>query len=430
MARFLVSPSKLQGEIIIPPSKSHTLRAILFGALANGKSVINNYLKSPDAFCMLEACRLLGAEVNLKDDSIEIKGLNGEVHQAEDVINAGNSGIVLRFISAIAGLGDHPIVLTGDHSIRHQRPIGPLLKGLEQLGVKAVSCRGDGFAPVIIQGPIQSGETLINGQDSQPVSALLIASIFAKGPIRLIVENPGEKPWIALTLKWLDYFNVSYENQDYQTYIIKGNEKIEGFDYHVPGDLSSCSFPIAAALVTGSELTLKNVDMNDSQGDKQLIHVFQQMGAPIDIDEKNKILHVGRCKGLKGIEVDINDFIDSILVLSVVACFAEGKTHITNAGVARQKECDRIKCITQELTKMGANIQELADGLIIQGGSELKGAHLYSHKDHRMAMSLAVAAMGSKGEAIIDSTECVSKTYPSFAEDFRRLGAQIEEQKE
>lgn len=429
MSQYLVKKGAIQGQIAIPGSKSHTLRAILFGALGEGKTVIYNYLPSTDAQAMIEACRLFGAAIQVTPERIEIQGINGQVECTEDVINAGNSGIVLRFCAAIGALASHPVVITGDYSIRHKRPIKPLLVGLSQLGVKTTSLRGDGYAPVIIQGPIHPGKTTVDGEDSQPVSALLIAAAFAKGPIEIQVNNPGEKPWIALTLEWLDRLGIAYENQDYQHYRLAGNSRYAGFEYHVPGDFSSAAFPIAAALVTGSEVTLKNMDMHDTQGDKELIEVFQRMGGDIVIDPENKTIQVKKGGALMGIQVDINDFVDAITILAVVSCFAEGETRIYNGAIAKQKECNRIQCIAQELGKMGADITETEDGLRIRK-SKLRGAQVESHHDHRMVMSLAVAGLGAEGETQISSVECVAKTFPSFMRDFNALGANIKEIKD
>lgn len=424
MSHYLVKKSTLTGEIDIPSSKSHTLRSILFGALGNGKTCIQHYLPSTDTQAMIEACRHFGAKIEVSPKSIEIQGTNGMIPYAEDVINAGNSGIVLRFCTAIGALAKNPVVVTGDHSIRHQRPIMPLLEGLSQLGVSTSTMRGDGYAPVIVKGPLKSGIATIRGEDSQPVSALLIAAAFAEGPIELKVENPGEKPWVALTLEWFDRLGIAYENDDYARYRLLGNNRYDGFEYRVPGDLSSAAFPVAAALITQSEITLHNIDMNDAQGDKELLKVFQKMGGKLEIDDRNKRVHVKRGSELKGMEVDINNFVDAITILAVVGCYAEGETRIYNGAVAKQKECNRIRCIASELRKMGARISETDDGLLIQK-SNLKGAEVHSYHDHRMAMSLAVAAMGAIGETKISPVDCVNKTFPSFLGDFAAMGANI-----
>lgn len=426
MSKYLVKKTSLHGSISIPPSKSQTLRAILFASLAKGKSFIHHYLPSTDTYAMVEACRLFGATVDVLPNTLEINGINGKINYTEDVINAGNSGIVLRFCSAVGALASYPVVITGDHSIRHQRPMKDLLNGLSQLGASATSMRGDGFAPVIIQGPLKSGKTTISGEDSQPVSALLIAAAFAEGPIEIHVCNPGEKPWVALTLDWFDRLRIPYINNNFESFHLTGKACYQGFEYSVPGDFSSAAFPIAAALVTQSDLTLQNIDMEDLQGDKELIAVFQKMGADITIDEAAKTLHVKRSQSLSGLTVDINNFIDAITILAVVACFAEGETHIQNASIAKRKECNRIQCIALELRKMGAHIIETDDGLIIKK-SNLKGANVYSHHDHRMAMSLTVAALGAEGETTVDSVGCIAKTFPTFMHDLNLLGANLRE---
>jgi len=426
MNNYLVKKSVLKGEIIVPPSKSQTLRAILFASLGKGKSTIYHYLQSTDTKAMLQALKLLGATINIFSDRLEIIGLNGKINGADDVINAGNSGIVLRFCSGLAALSKKPIVITGDHSIRHLRSMEPLLKSLKSLGVNAISTKDDGFAPVIIYGPIMSKKTTIQGEDSQGVSALIIASSFIEGPIEISVENPGEKPWVSLTLSWLERLKIPYANHDFEKYQILGPATYEGFEYIVPGDLSSLSFPIAAALITNSEITIKNVDMNDPQGDKELIFVFQKMGALIEIEENEKIIRVKKGGVLSGITVDINNFIDALTILAVVACYANGETRIYNASIARGKECNRLHAITTELKKMGANIEETEDGLIIKK-SELKGAKLYSYQDHRMCMSLAVAGLGAIGETEISDIACVNKTFPSFLKDFQALSAEFSE---
>lgn len=424
MQSYLVKKSVVKGTTATPPSKSQTLRALLFGLLGKGKTVVHHYLKSPDTDAMVGACRLLGAHVHTTHDSIEIEGVDRHISGAENVIDAGNSGLVLRFVSAVATLSAQPIVITGDRSIRSNRPMQPFLDAVAQLGVRAVSTRSNGFAPLIIQGKIQPGKATIFGEDSQPVSSLLIAAAFAPGASQIQVINPGEKPWVALTLHWLERLGIPCEHTAFTTYQIQGHASYSGFQYCVPGDLSSAAFPIAAAIVTQSELIVQNADLSDPQGDKELIFVLQKMGARIEVDPEAKQLHIKKGASLSGLAVDINDFIDSIAILAVIGCFADGETHLTNAAIARKKECDRIHCLAVELKKMGADITELEDGLSIRR-SRLRGAHVSAHHDHRLAMALTVAALAAEGETRIDGTDCVAKTYPDFVSNFKQLGAKI-----
>lgn len=419
-----IKPSKLKGEITIPSSKSHTLRAILFASLAKGKSIVHQYLHSPDTFAMISACRLLGANIEIFPNHLIIEGFAGKPSTPNNVIDAGNSGQVLRFIAAVSSLTSGYTVLTGDESIRTSRPIQPLLSALKQLNVFAESTQHNGQAPIIIRGPFSGGVTKIDGEDSQPVSGLLIASAFADNPTTIHVKNPGEKPWIDVTLDWFKRLGISFERENYSKYIIHGNTLLSNFEYTVPGDFSSAAFPLASALITQSNITLKNLDFNDVQGDKAIVSILQKMGAQFEIDTSNRQLHIYPCE-LQGQEINVNDFIDAVTILAVVACFAKTETIIRGAEIARKKESDRLSAITQELQKMGANIQELPDGLIIQP-SRLKGAIVKSHSDHRIAMSLAAASLAAETETLIHQTECIQKTFPDFAKAMQQLGANIE----
>lgn len=423
MSHYAIRPCRVQGSLEIPPSKSQTLRALLFASLAKGKSQILNPLHSKDSQSMIEACRLFGAQITVNEGSVEVMGIGGIPKVVENVIDADNSGIVLRFCTAIGALMDKPVVITGDHSIRHQRPMKPLLQALNQLSVRAESMRGDDYAPVIVRGSMRGGHVKIDGADSQPVSALLIASALAPQPITIEVSNPGEQPWIDLTLHWLDRLGVKYAREGYEQYTLQGGSRWDGFFYDVPGDLSSAAFPIVSALITGSTLQLNNVDLSDPQGDKQLFEYFKKMGAQIEVQGKSLVVRGGNA--LKGIHADLNNCIDGIAALAALACYAEGETVIYNASIARSKECNRIRCLKEELSKMGADISETADGLMIRG-KELKGSHVHSHGDHRMAMALSVAAYGAKGSSVVEHVDCVGKTFPQFAEKMRTTGAQIE----
>lgn len=423
MSHYIIRPGGVSGEISIPSSKSQTLRSILFAALADGKSFIRSPLESLDSFAMIKACKSLGASIKLLGNDLEIEGVKGNISFTEDVIDAGNSGLILRFISAIAALGNQPVVITGDHSIQHQRPMGVMLQALQQLGVRAESTKKNGFAPVIIQGPFRGGSAIISGQDSQPISALLMAGALCAEGLSLEVTEPGEKPWIDMTLQWLCNLGVQVKQRDYCSYQIRGGAVWSGFDYKVPGDWSSAAFPIAAALITNSSLTINNINSDDPQGDKKIIEILRKMNANIELQETK--LHISSGQSLKGIEIDINDCIDAITILSVIACYASGTTRIKNAAVARNKECNRISCITSELKKMGANIQETEDGVVVTG-TPLHGEKVQSYHDHRMAMSLAIAGLGASSPTVIHDADCVSKTYDSFSDDMKAIGADLE----
>ena len=421
MSRVQVRPSRLQGTLRAPPSKSQTLRAILYGALGNGRSTILCPLESPDAESMVRAIQVLGASVQRSSDRIEIVGTNGAINLQGDQIDAGNSGIVLRFCSALAALASSPVRITADESVCKNRPMGDLLEGLKQLGVR-VEC-ADQFAPVVVQGPIQPGRAVIEGSDSQPVSALIIAAAFAAGPVEIVVCKPGERPWVDVTLHWLDRLGIPYARRGYGWYRIEGRgQGPQGFEYTVPGDFSSAAFPLGAALVTDSELSITNLDFNDAQGDKQLLSVLQKMGANLEIS--SNAVHVRRGARLSGIDIDVNNIIDAVPILSVLGCFAQGQTRLYNCAVAKNKECDRLYCGAEELRRMGAETADGDDGIVVKQ-SPLHGACVYSHNDHRLAMSLVVAGLGATGITTVGPFGCVAKTFPTFLQDFQAIGADL-----
>ena len=424
MKEILVRPSALRGACAVPSSKSQTIRAILFASLADGESRIMNHLVSPDSDAMIEACRQLGAGIEQFDTELRIQGVAGRPVVTTDVVDAGNSGQVLRFIACLAGLCEQSFEITGDASIQTNRPVKPLIEALPQLGVECVSLRGNGRAPIRVQGPFSAHQTELSGADSQPVSGLLMALAFYSGEHTVRVRDAGELPWIDLTLSWLDRFSIPYKREGGEWYQVVGGKRVPGFSYTVPGDLSSMSFPLVAAVLTQSSLVIENCDMTEPQGDKLLVDILCRMGADITVDSATRSIRVKPSVGLRGCCIDVNDCIDCIAILAVVGCFAKGETVITGAEVARQKECDRISAMAAELSKMGADIQEQADGFRIQQ-STLRGAVVHSHSDHRVAMALAVAGLVASGETQITDVACIDKSFPEFVDVMQSIGANI-----
>ncbi len=412
----------LQGKIEIPASKSHTLRALIFATIAKGKSIIKNPLNSPDADVCAKACQLLGAKISRKGKNWKLEGTAGNLKTPKEEINVGNSGITLRFITGVASNCKGKLLITGDASIQSNRPMQTMIEALNKLGAKASSLKNNGYAPISVQGPLKGGFTTVEGHDSQPVSGLLIGSLLAEKDTEIKVVNAGEKPWVGMTLHWFDMLGLKYVNKDYEYYKIPAKQEIKPFTKHVPWDFSSAAFPLAAAIITpNSKLELLGLDMTDCQGDKELVNVLKMMGANIEIKKESITI---KSSSLKGIEIDINDFIDAVPILAVIGCFAEGKTIIKNAGIARHKESNRLSAMESELKKMGAKIKQTSDGLIIEK-SELKGAVVESYNDHRIAMALAIAGLAAKGTTIVKNTDCIAKTFGNFSETMRRTGAKI-----
>ncbi len=422
---LIVSPSpNLHGTIRVPPNKSHSFRALIMAGLAEGTSRIHHPAVSNDWMRGTEALEMFGAQVCPHANELwEIKGVGGKLTTPDDIIDCGNSGIILRFFMGLAACCEGHAVLSGDHSIRHIRLCQPLLDALNSLGAWAISTRNDGHAPVVVRGPLLGGKAEIDGLDSQPVSALLIATSLAEAPSEITVRRAGEKPWVGVTLDWLDRCGVEYSNDNFERYRIRGRSRWGGFEAQIPLDFSAALYPIAAAVLTDdSEITLPGLDFNDSQGDKEVINVLRSMGADIEVTDENII---ARSSELTGREIDCNDFIDQFMLLAVVGACAEGETVLTNAEICRHKECDRISEMHKALTVMGADVQERPDGLVIRK-SRLRGARMDSLSDHRMVMTLAVAALVASGETLISDAECVRKTFPDFVGQMQSVGCDVQ----
>ncbi len=371
---------------------------------------------------MIRACQMLGAQIEQLPDALHIHGVAGKPRTPADVIDAGNSGIVLRLVGAVAALSNGYAILTGDESIRTRRVIQPLLDGLTGLGAFAVSAPGEGRAPILVRGPLRPGVTHLVGHDSQPVTALLIAASLLPASSEIYVTDPGEKPWIEMTLSWLKRMGATYEHRDYVWYKLTGGTRFKAFDYSVPGDFSSAAFPLVAAALSDSEVTVEGLDMADVQGDKRIVTLLQEMGADVCVEGLRVTVRGGR--RLRGMTIDVNDCIDALPILAVVGCVAEGETRLVNGSVARCKESDRITAVSTQLGAMGAYISELADGLVLRP-TLLRGACVESYGDHRMAMSLAIAGLIASGETQINNVDCVRKSYPGFVDDLRCLGASL-----
>lgn len=416
--KYISTKSELSGEILVPASKSHTIRAVAIATMAEGRSILRNPLESSDARSSLRAAVEFGARVNVEKDSWTIDGVGKDISPVASFIDVANSGTTLRIFTALASLASHYIYFDGDKSIR-KRPMTPLLSALRNLGA-FTNTPGD-KCPFGISGPLRSGTTHVNGISSQFVTALLFAAPLAKGNTEIIVDDLHEHPYVEITLDWLRSQNIRFEQEGLDKFHVYGNQKYTPFDRQIPADFSSSTFALCAAAITGSEVLIKGLDFKDHQGDKEIFSYLQQMGAKIEHTDNGVKVSGG---DLQGIDIDMNATPDALPAMAVVGCFAKGTTRLLNVAQARLKECDRIKAVTTELTKMGAKITELEDGLIIEH-SPLKGALVHGYDDHRMVMALTVAGLAASGETVVDTAESVNITYPSFFEDFKNLGAKL-----
>ena len=419
-----VGPSpNIRGSVRIPPNKSHSFRALIMAGLAEGTSRIVAPAVSNDWMRGVEAFEMFGAEITPKAGDVwEIAGTGGDLRTPDDVIDCGNSGIILRFFASLAARCPGYTLLTGDHSLRHIRLCQALIDTLNQLGAWAVSSKGDGHAPVVVGGMLSGGAAEIDGMDSQPVSALLIASSLAEQPTTVTVRRAGEKPWVAMTLDWLARCGVKVGNEGFERYHVPGRSRWGALELQIPLDWSAAMYPIVAALVTpDSEVIIPGMDLRDCQGDKAVLGILSEMGAQLEATERGI---VARSSQLTGQEIDCNDFIDQLPLLALVGACAEGQTVLTNAEICRHKECDRISEPVAALKAMGADIEERPDGLAV-GKGRLHGAKVASRSDHRMVMMMAVAALVADGQTLITDIDCIKKTFPAFVEEMESIGCDM-----
>ena len=416
-----VSRSFVNGKVKIPGSKSHTIRALFIASLSSGRSEISNPLISGDALSAVETLRALGAGIEIKEDKFIVDGFGSVPKTPEDIINVGNSGTTLRFGLMTSALGEGCSVFTGDYQIR-RRPLGPLLEAINNLGACAFSTRDNGMAPAVVKGRLKGGFTPLDAVTSQYLSSILINSPLVEGDTEIRVLRLNEVPYVEMTLWWLDRQGIKYENADFRTLRIPGRQAYKPFNAVIPGDFSSATFFMVLAAISGGEFLLENLRMDDPQGDKQVLCILEKMGARVKIGDNTVVIKGDRFYGM---DIDMNSIPDALPAMAVAGCFAEGETRLLNVPQARLKETDRIRVMCMELGKMGADIEELPDGLVIRK-SGLKGCRVCGHDDHRVVMALAVAGLNTDGVTIIDTAEAMNVTFPEFARLIASCGGRIE----
>jgi 3-phosphoshikimate 1-carboxyvinyltransferase len=423
------SPEKLAVEplsrppeatVRVPGSKSITNRALVLGALSGRRCELRGALRSEDTEVMIEGLRALGFQVETAwpDGVVRI-----DRRQARDIprvhadLFVANSGTTMRFLTALVSLGHGRYRLDGVPRMR-ERPIGDLLEALGQLGVRAWSEAGNGCPPVVVEaGGLPGGHARIRGDvSSQFLSGLLMVAPRARGDVILEVEGSlVSEPYVALTVAMMRSWGlrVAVEERSFhipsrQLYGLRG--------YEIEPDASAASYFWGAAAVTGGSASVAGLTARSLQGDVRFVDLLEEMGCRVVRGETGMTVRGGP---LHGIDADMNDVSDTVMTLAAVACFAEGPTTIRNVAHIRHKETDRLAALATELRRLGAEVDEFADGLTITPGP-LHGAEVETYRDHRMAMSLALVGLRIPG-VVIKDPGCVAKTYPAFFADLEKL---------
>lgn len=385
--------SILNGTVQVPPSKSAAHRALICSFLAGGGSV-NPIIPSKD----MQAT--VGAINALKNDL--------------DVVDCIESGSTLRFMIPVAAALGKEVTFVGRGKLP-ERPIGDYLRLLPEHNVK---CESEGGLPLRISGKLTSGRFEIAGDvSSQYITGLLLALPILDGDSEIVLTTPLQsKPYVDMTIKVMSDFGVKVEETE-NGYKIKGNQKYTPFDYTVEADWSQAAFFLVGGALFG-DVSLTGLDLNSIQGDKKILDILKEFGADLTIN--NDVIIVKKSQ-LKGIDIDATDIPDMVPSLAVCASYAKGKTVISGAARLRLKESDRIESVVYNLKQLGADIVATDDGMIING-SKLTGGELKGYNDHRIVMSMSVAALGTDGEVTIDDAESINKSYPTFFDDYNKLG--------
>lgn len=409
----------LKGEIKVPGDKSITHRAILFGGISEGPTLIKGYLPSGDCICTLRAMEAMEVQSEIKGNVLTVKGSGFEgLKEPERILDMGNSGTSIRLLAGLLSSLPFFSVMDGDDSLRN-RPMGRVIEPLTQMGAEIRGRKNNRFAPIAISGKknLQGIQYKLPMASAQVKSAILLAGLNAEGITGI------EEPLLSRdhTERMLQFFGASIDFGPKKASVRRS--RLKGTEIEVPGDFSSAAFFIVAAtLVQKSALLIRDVGINPTR--TGLLNALIKMGGKIQVENRRSwggepvadlyIESAGRLKGIEISEEEIPAMIDELPILFIAAAFAEGMSKITGAKELRVKESDRIGVMAKEMKKLGVEVEELPDGLTISGKESYSGATFFSAGDHRVAMSMAVAALASEGESLVEGTDCISTSFPGF----------------
>ncbi|MGM9971169.1 MAG: 3-phosphoshikimate 1-carboxyvinyltransferase [Anaeroplasmataceae bacterium] len=415
-----ITPAKLKGSVVIPPSKSLSHRAIIAASLASGTSKISNIIYSEDIKATINAMRACGATILEHEDYLEITG--SKVKRVSDVINANESGSTIRFMIPIALTCDEPITFVGENNLV-KRPLNVFTDLFDEFGIKYEV--GEDYLPMKVYNGLKSGVYKVRGDiSSQFITGLLYALPLLDNDSSIVVTTKLEsKGYIDLTMDILKKFGIIIETTDYKVFNIKGNQSYKPCDYTVEGDYSQVAF-WAVANCLGAEITMKCMNENSYQGDKKIIDDIKDFGGNIyfkngDLYADTKVTH--------GATIDFAQSPDLGPILTVLASLSEGESKFVNIERLRIKECDRVTCMVEELRKLGALLTDEGDHMSIIGVDGLKSSlELDSHNDHRIVMALAIASICCDGPIKIKNASAIKKSYPHFFKAFESVGGIVQ----
>ncbi|MFQ5957006.1 MAG: 3-phosphoshikimate 1-carboxyvinyltransferase [Candidatus Brocadiales bacterium] len=419
-----ITPARVEGEVRVPGSKSLTNRALIAAALAHGESVINGALFSEDTRYMSSALRELGFLVKElpEQNRVVINGQGGKIPANKARLFVGNSGTAMRFLTAFVTLGKGSFEIDGVERMR-QRPIQPLLDCLKQLGTDARSRLGNGCPPVVIEASgLEGGRATMRGDvSSQYFTAILLSAPYARSDVEIVVDGElVSKPYVDMTIGLMKRFGVHVDAacDDHKKFLIRAGQGYRSMEYEVEGDASNASYFLAAAAIAGGRVRVWGIPQDSLQGDARFADILGQMGARVQ--RGDNWIEVEGGTALHGIDIDLGDCPDLAQTLAAVAVFADGITRIRNVANLRIKETDRIRAVVEELHRAGIGAREYEDGFEVEPG-EPAPAVIETYDDHRMAMSFSLVGLRAPGGIKIKDPGCVSKTFPGYFEELKRL---------
>lgn len=428
MKGIRIMPSPLNGEVSIPPSKSISHRAIICAGLAEGISNIGNIVFSDDITATLKGMEAFGIEiVNISEDYIHGNSkitINGseKLNIFSRTINCKESGSTLRFLIPISGFSGKTVTFTGKGKLV-ERPLDAYYKIFDEQNIKYNNTNGK--LPLTVEGLLKPDIFEVEGDiSSQFITGLMFVLPLLNGDSRIVVTSELEsKGYVDLTIDVLKKFSILIENNAYKDFYIKGNQKYKNIAYVVEGDFSQAAFWVVAGLLNGG-IKCSNINIDSLQGDKAILDVAKAMGGKLKLYDGN--IEISK-SFTKGTTIDASQYPDLVPILAVLGSLSSGTTKITNAKRLRIKESDRLNAITTELNKLGADIMELEDGLVITGKEQLSGGTVDSWNDHRIAMALAIASTRCTSPVYLTNYDSVKKSYPTFWDDFKMLGGKFDE---
>jgi 3-phosphoshikimate 1-carboxyvinyltransferase len=433
----IVRPSKLSGMIQAPASKSSMQRALAAALLKKGTSIIRNPGHSNDDKAAMEIIKNLGAELIITNEKLIIK--SSGVNPIASTVNCGESGLSIRMFTPIIALSNTEITINGEGSLL-SRPMGFFDTFFPQLGVDIKS--NNGKLPLKIKGPLQPRNIEVDGSlSSQFITGLLMAYSASPNPseggaledstqegVSIKVRNLKSKPYIDLTLEVMKQFGMNVpENRNYEEFIFhNGSSKIPpsgagAVEYTVESDWSGGAFLLVAGAIAGP-ITVKGLDLTSPQGDKRIVDAMMDANASIAMEAKGIKV---RPAEMKSFEFDATDCPDLFPPLVALAAYCKGTSIIKGVNRLIHKESNRAISLQEEFGRMGVTIEWNEDEMQIHGGNAIKGAEVSSHHDHRIAMAMAVAALGADGVTTIENAEAINKSYPDFFWHLKKLGADV-----